>query len=103
MEVVIPKEEGKYVWVECADEYTTSLTVEDLLGDSVLFAYKLNGENLPFELGGPMRLIVPDKYAYKSPMWITNITFTDKKQLGYWEQRGYSDTAGIWKNDRRAL
>ncbi len=103
IETVKPKEEGKYVWFECADNYTTSLTIEDLLGDSILLAYRLNGESLPLELGGPMRLIAPDKYAYKSPMWITKITFTDKKQLGYWEQRGYSDTADVWKNDRRAF
>jgi len=102
MEVVKPKENGKYVWFECADDYTTSLTVNDLLGENVLLAYKLYGESLPFELGGPMRLIAPDKYAYKSPMWITKITFTNKKELGYWEQKGYSDTADVWKSDRRA-
>ena len=103
IEVVKPEEDGKYVWFECAGNYTTSLTVEDLLGDDVLLAYKLNGESLPLELGGPMRLIVPVKYTYKSPMWITKITFTNMKELGYWEQRVNSDTTSIWQHDRRAF
>jgi DMSO/TMAO reductase YedYZ molybdopterin-dependent catalytic subunit len=45
-------------------------------------------------------LVVPDKYAYKSAMWITRIRFMSNKEKGYWEERGYSDTADVWKNDR---
>jgi DMSO/TMAO reductase YedYZ molybdopterin-dependent catalytic subunit len=97
-----PREEAKYVWFECADGYTTSLELGDLMGDDILLAYQLNGKPLPPELGGPVRLVVPDKYAYKSPMWVTKISFVKKKELGYWEERGYSDTADVWKNDRRA-
>jgi DMSO/TMAO reductase YedYZ molybdopterin-dependent catalytic subunit len=97
-----PREEAKYVWFECADGYTTSLELGDLMGDDILLVYQLNDEPLPPELGGPVRLIVPDKYAYKSPMWMARISFVRIKGLGYWEERGYSDTADVWKNDRRA-
>jgi len=97
-----PREEAKHVWFECADGYTTSLELGDLIGDDILLAYQLNGEPLLPELGGPVRLIVPDKYAYKSPMWVTGISFVKTKELGYWEERGYSDTADVWKDDRRA-
>jgi len=93
-----PKSEGKFVFFESEDGYTTSLTLEEL--DKAMLAYKLNGKDIDDELGGPMRLIVPDKYAYKSPMWVRRITFRDKKDLGYWERKGYSDTADPWKNDR---
>jgi DMSO/TMAO reductase YedYZ molybdopterin-dependent catalytic subunit len=68
----------------------------------VILAYKLNGENLEESLGGPLRLIVPHKYAYKSAMWVERIAFMRNKKLGFWEIRGYSDTADVWKNDRRA-
>jgi DMSO/TMAO reductase YedYZ molybdopterin-dependent catalytic subunit len=85
-----------------ADGYTTSLSLEDLLKDNVLLTYKLNGSLLETPLGGPLRLVVPDKYGYKSAMWVERITFTDAKELGYWEKRGYSDTADVWKNDRYA-
>jgi len=100
--LVKPKENTKFVTFECADGYTTSLSLEELSGEDVILAYKLNGKELEEGIGFPLRLIVPDKYAYKSAMWITRIKFTSKKELGYWEERGYSDTADVWKNDRFA-
>lgn len=100
MDNVKPKVDGRYVWFECADGYTTSLRIEDLNRDDVILAHKLNGEDLTPPLGGPVRLVVPQKYAYKSPMWITKITFMKDKRLGYWESGIYSDAADIWKNDR---
>ena len=102
VERVKPKEGARYVWFECADGYTTSLDLGDLMDDDVLLTHRLNGESLPPELGGPVRLVVPKKYAYKHPMWVTMIRFMRTKELGYWEERGYSDTADVWKNDRRA-
>jgi DMSO/TMAO reductase YedYZ molybdopterin-dependent catalytic subunit len=44
--------------------------------------------------------VVPQKYAYKSAMWVTKITFTRQVALGYWERQGYSQTADVWTNDR---
>jgi DMSO/TMAO reductase YedYZ molybdopterin-dependent catalytic subunit len=99
-DLVSPKKTAKYVTFECADGYTTSLSLDELLGDDVLLAIKLDGKNLEEGLGAPLRLVVPDKYAYKSAMWITIIKFTEMKEMGYWEKRGYSDTADVWKNDR---
>ncbi|MDI6691503.1 MAG: molybdopterin-dependent oxidoreductase [Candidatus Bathyarchaeota archaeon] len=92
-----PKENAKFVSFQCADGYTTSLTLEELLKDNVLLAYKLDGKFLEESLGAPLRLVVPDKYGYKSAMWLTRIKFTSKKELGYWESRGYSDSADVWK------
>jgi DMSO/TMAO reductase YedYZ molybdopterin-dependent catalytic subunit len=100
VQVVKPLKDAKYVFFKCADGYTTSLDLTELLRDNVVLAFKLNGEWLEESLGGPMRLVVPDKYAYKSAMWVEQITFTKRKELGYWEKRGYSDTADVWKNDR---
>ena len=97
---VKPKPEGRYVWFECYDGYTTSLPLEKLMDDDVILAHRLNGEDLPQPLGYPVRLVVPGKYAYKSPMWMTRITFMKEKRLGYWESGIYSDTADPWKNDR---
>jgi DMSO/TMAO reductase YedYZ molybdopterin-dependent catalytic subunit len=64
--LVKPKDVAKAVTFECADNYTTSLFREELAGDDVLLAYKLNGEVLGEGLGFPVRLIVSSKYAYKS-------------------------------------
>jgi len=100
VERVKPKTTGRYVWFKCADGYTTSLPLEDLMGEDVILAHRLNGEDLPKPLGGPVRLVVPGKYAYKSPMWLTRVSFMAEKRLGYWESGIYSDTADPWENDR---
>jgi DMSO/TMAO reductase YedYZ molybdopterin-dependent catalytic subunit len=102
VKIVRPKPPAKYVWFECADGYTTSLSLEELAADENVLAIKLNGELLDQGYGGPLRLVAPQKYAYKSAMYVTHITFTSQKELGYWEQGGYSDTADIWTDDRRA-
>ena len=95
-----PRKEATHVTLECDDGYSTSLPLSDLLDDDVLLAYKLNNEKLKPENGGPLRLVVPKKYAYKSAMWLRRIKFTSEKELGYWEKKGYSYTADPWKEDR---
>lgn len=91
---------AEFAWFECADGYTTSLPLADLQGDNVIIAHRLNGEELQQSLGGPVRLVVPDKYAYKSPMWLTRITFSNRDKLGFWERGYYSNTTDVSKNDR---
>jgi len=100
VDMVRPKPTGRHVWFECADGYTTSLPLGDLMGEDVILAHRLNGEDLPQPLGGPVRLVAPAKYGYKSPMWLIRITFTAERRLGYWESGIYSDTADPWRNDR---
>ena len=97
---VKPRKDARFVTFECADGYVTSLMLEELAGDDVLLAYALNGKPLEEGYGFPLRLVVPGKYGYKSALWVTRVKFTITKEAGYWEKRGYSDTADIWKNDR---
>jgi DMSO/TMAO reductase YedYZ molybdopterin-dependent catalytic subunit len=99
-ELVKPSKEAHHVLFECYDTYTTSLPLAELMGDDIIIAHRLNDEPLPQPLGGPMRLVVPQKYAYKSPMWIHKVTFTSENRLGFWESGFYSDTADPWKDDR---
>ncbi len=98
--LVKPKAVAQAVTFECADNYTTSLYRTELAGNDVLLAHKLNGNPLDEGLGFPVRLIVPSKYAYKSALWVVGLRFTRGKELGFWEKRGYSDSADVWKNDR---
>jgi len=98
--LVKPKDVAKAVTFECADSYTTSLFREELSGNDVLLVYKLNEEVLEEGLGFPLRLIVPNKYAYKSALWVVHLRFTRGKELGFWERRGYNDNADVWKNQR---
>jgi DMSO/TMAO reductase YedYZ molybdopterin-dependent catalytic subunit len=98
--LVKPRAVARAVSFESADNYLTSLFREELAGDDVLLAYKLNSELLEEGLGAPVRLIVPNKYAYKSALWVVRLRFTRNKELGFWERRGYSDSADVWRNDR---
>ena len=99
-QIVKPLNVARAVSFESADNHLTSLFREELAGDDVLLAYKLNGELLEEGLGAPVRLIVPSKYAYKSALWVIRLRFTRNKELGFWERRGYSDSADVWRNDR---
>ena len=98
--LVHPKQDVKYVTVLSGDGYSTSLPLSELMGEDVLLALSLDGKSLTAEHGGPLRLIVPQKYGYKSAKWVQMIKFTVQKELGYWEERGYSDTADPWTEDR---
>ena len=102
VQIVKPKKNARNVLFTCSDGYTTSSVLKDLLKENVLLAYKLNGKFLETPIGGPLRLVVPDRYAFKSAMWIERVTLAKRKERGYWEKRGYSDTADVWKNDRFA-
>lgn len=98
--MVKPKAVARAITFECADSYTTSLFREELSDNDVLLAYTLNGEALEVGYGFPVRLVVPNKYAYKSALWVVHLRFTRGKELGFWERRGYSDNADVWRNDR---
>ena len=97
-----PTAKAKYATIECYGTpfYTTSLPLDYLMHDDVLFAYNLDGKPLAPKYGGPLRLVVPGKYGYKSAKWVTRVRFTETQELGYWESRGYSNTADPWRNDR---
>jgi DMSO/TMAO reductase YedYZ molybdopterin-dependent catalytic subunit len=100
--LVKPLKKAKYVMVVAEGDYTTSLPLAELLENDVLLAYRLNEKPLEPKHGGPLRLVVPKKYAYKSAKWVRKLRFTEKQELGYWEKRGYSNTADPWKEQRYA-
>ena len=92
--------DARFATFTCADGYTTSHPLTVLYDDDVMMAYRWDGSPLPLEHGGPVRLLVPKRYAYKSAKWVREVTFTATEDLGYWEVRGYSNTADPWTEDR---
>ena len=92
----------KYVYMTGHDGYSTNLKLEEAIDDDVLLVHKWEGLDLPKEHGGPVRLITPRKYAWKGSKWIKEIIFLSKEKLGFWELRGYSNTAEPWYDDRYA-
>lgn len=89
-----------HVMFSALDDYTTDLPLEDCLREEVLFAWSYDGEELPADHGGPLRVVTPHKYAYKGAKWVDGIEFLTEPEPGYWERRGYSETANPWNEER---
>lgn len=100
IQVVRPLSEAKFVFFEGYDDYTTNLPLAVCDDDDVLLAHQWNGAPLSKDHGGPVRVIVPKRYAWKGAKWIKNIMFSARDKKGFWEVRGYSNTALPWENDR---
>jgi DMSO/TMAO reductase YedYZ molybdopterin-dependent catalytic subunit len=84
-----PKPEARYVLIHSADGYTTNVPLKDLLSEDVLLAFAHDGALLAAEHGGPLRLVVPKLYGWKSAKWVVGLEFTAVERPGYWEQNGY--------------
>ena len=95
-----PKPEAKYVMIHCYGEYTTNLSVDILIDTGVLLAYRHDDAPLPAEHGGPVRLVVPKLYGWKSAKWIKGLEFLSENSPGFWEKRGYHMDGDPWKEQR---
>jgi len=95
-----PQENARFVTLHSADEYTTNLPLEALLDDDVILAHSVFGKPLAPDHGGPVRLVVPKRYAWKSAKWLTGIEFHQEDRPGFWEVRGYHNDADPWKEQR---
>lgn len=68
--------------------YTDSLTLDQARMDDIMVAVMHDGKPIPNQLGGPVRLVTPQMYAYKSVKWLNRIELINEDYVGYWEQRG---------------
>lgn len=99
-ERVQPKPHAQYVIGEDDWGYTANLPLDVLLDDDVLLAYRHDGRDLEPVHGGPLRLVVPKRYGWKSVKWLRVLHFREHDAPGFWEVRGYSHTADPWTDDR---
>jgi DMSO/TMAO reductase YedYZ molybdopterin-dependent catalytic subunit len=108
-ELAVPKTEAAFVLCSGYDfmpgtyiPYTTNLPLARAVDDDVLLVHTWEGRPLPREHGGPCRMITPKLYAWKGAKWIRKIEFLADDRKGFWEVRGYSNSAEPWFNDRYA-
>jgi len=80
--------------------YTTNIAIEDFVREENFFAFKAFDEDLSTEHGGPMRLVVPHLYAWKSAKWINGLEFLEREELGFWERNGYHRRGEPWAEER---
>ncbi len=95
-----PQPEGRFVTLHSYDNYTTNLPLAALFDDDVLLAHSVNGEPLSVEHGGPVRLVVPKRYFWKSAKWLKAIEIHAEDRPGFWEVRGYHNEAFPWEEQR---
>ena len=97
--VVNPLSLAKFVLFTSYDDYTTNLPL-DACDDDVPLSHKWNGKPLTREHGGPVRVIVPKRYAWKGAKRVKQMTFAEKDKKGFWEVRRYSNSALPGRNHR---
>ncbi len=95
-----PAPEATHVMTHAYDGYSTNLPIEEAIKEDVLLVVGVDGRPLPREHGGPVRVVVPQLYAWKGAKWLKRIELLTHDQRGYWEIRGYSNTAYPWRDDR---
>lgn len=101
-ELVRPNPAAQFVYFTSYDGYSTNVALEKCLDDDVLIATSFDGGPVTREHGGPARVIIPKLYAWKGAKFVNGITFLEQDKLGFWEVRGYSNTADPWTEDRYA-
>ncbi len=94
------KAEAIHVMVHCVGGYTTNLPLEDFLSERALVADRHAGEALEADHGGPLRLVVPHLYAWKSAKWVNGIELLTEEERGFWEENGYHTYGDPWREER---
>jgi DMSO/TMAO reductase YedYZ molybdopterin-dependent catalytic subunit len=98
--VAKPLATATHVLATSTTGYTTNLPVEDITGGKAWIVWSHEGKPLTPEHGGPVRLLVPHLYFWKSAKWVNQVTFMDHDQSGFWERNGYHDHGDPWKEQR---
>lgn len=100
LDVVKPRPEAKFLMFRSYDGYTTNVSLERFAAEDVLLAHSWQGQPLSRDHGGPVRVVIPQLYFWKSAKWLRAITFMEKDAPGYWELRGYHDEGDPWREER---
>jgi DMSO/TMAO reductase YedYZ molybdopterin-dependent catalytic subunit len=100
VDLVGPKAGAAYVQARADGKYTANLRLADLVDDQAFVATEHDGQPLTVEHGGPVRLVVPGLYFWKSAKWLRGLHFSPYDHKGYWERLGYHNYGDPWKEQR---
>jgi DMSO/TMAO reductase YedYZ molybdopterin-dependent catalytic subunit len=95
-----PKPGAQFAIEHAEHEFTTNVPLSFLEDENALFVTHADGEPLTPEHGGPLRLVIPGKYFWKSAKWLREIELSATDRPGFWERYGYSNDADPWKEER---
>ncbi|MDE2850309.1 MAG: molybdopterin-dependent oxidoreductase, partial [Acidobacteriota bacterium] len=97
---VAPTPGATHAMIHCYGGYTTNLPLDDLLSEHALLADRHGGQALAPDHGGPLRLVVPHLYAWKSAKWVSGIELLNADERGFWEENGYHTYGDPWAEQR---
>ena len=100
MNLVKVKESAGFIILKAPGTYTSSIPIAEAFKDNVMLAHGFNDRKLPQAHGAPLRVLIPDRYFYKSVKWLKEIKFSAVDEPGYYETSGYSNSADPWKEER---
>jgi DMSO/TMAO reductase YedYZ molybdopterin-dependent catalytic subunit len=98
--LVRPKDEARHVIFHAHDGYTTNVSLEAFAETDVMLAHSWEGSPLTRDHGGPVRVVIPHLYFWKSAKWVRRIEFSRDDRPGFWEVRGYHNVGDPWKEER---
>lgn len=100
LDVAGPLPEASFVMAHSTTGYTTNLPLADVVGGRAWVVWEAEGRPLTPEHGGPVRLLVPHLYFWKSAKWVTRLELMATDRPGFWEQNGYHDRGDPWLEQR---
>lgn len=100
IDLVRPQQDARFVMQHSYDGYTANVPLADFAGADVLLAHSWQGQPLTREHGGPVRLVLPQLYFWKSAKWLRRLEFATEDRAGFWEQRGYHMRGDPWAEER---
>ena len=95
-----PQPAARFVIAQAEQGFTSNVPLSFLERDQALLATHADGAPLSAEHGGPLRLVVPGKYFWKSAKWLRGIRLSATDRLGFWERYGYHNDADPWQEER---
>jgi len=95
-----PQPDGRFVMAHSSTGYTTNLPLADVTGGRAWVVWSFDGKPLPRQHGGPLRLLVPHLYFWKSAKWLSRLELMTEDRPGFWEQNGYHDRGDPWREQR---
>lgn len=95
-----PHPQARFVVCHSHDGYTTNLPLAEFAAEDALIVHAWEGKPLVREHGGPVRVVVPQLYFWKSAKWVKRIELIAEDRQGFWEERGYHDNGDPWREQR---
>jgi DMSO/TMAO reductase YedYZ molybdopterin-dependent catalytic subunit len=100
LELVRPLPDARHVIFHAHDGYTTNVRLDQFADDDVFLVHQWEGKPIERIHGGPVRVLIPKLYLWKSAKWVNRIEFTTTDRPGFWERNGYHNNADPWLEER---